>query len=652
MSVICGYLSFDRNKSPLSIGDRMLSSISGISVDKIERWDKNNIFLSCHHQFITPESVNEVLPYYDSESGIAMVANAIIDNREDLFRTFSIPSCEWDQYTDSRLILSAYKRWGEECPKYLLGDYAFAIYDEKAGKLVCSRDHTGRATLYYSMKDSFFAFCSIMKPLICINDDKELNEQWITDFLSDPTVMSEIDISITAYRAISQLQPAHTLVLNNERLTIKKYWDPLRSPKIRFKTDEEYDEAFLNVITEATNCKLRSIGEIGISLSGGLDSSTVAGISARLLRDRGKILRSYTSIPMEGYIERFGKNVISDESAYVKEIAGMYPNIKTAFCRAEGKDSFHDIDKYLDIIEQPYKTVENLFWNVDILEKARHDKCKVLLNGQFGNITISHGDYLTYFHTLLCTGRFWRLFNEIQMFSQHSGIGRRKIAKMIIGGAMPLISRLFFHDDVKLRFTRSFSLANPLLADKYNEEKRLDEAELLNKRYRTMTLKAYRRMAINHPTSSQVAAFENRLGFHYGIVTRDPTKDKRVIEFCFNLPGNQYIRDGRNKVILRRTTKGIIPDSIRLNYIKSGVQAADWLQRLIPFWNDISCQLKERLNDDRIKQYLNTQAIYNYLNENEELKLNMNPVDVRQIIIAYIFSEFILNQGKGGLEMS
>jgi asparagine synthase (glutamine-hydrolysing) len=142
------------------------------------------------------------------------------------------------------------------------------------------------------------------------------------------------------------------MVIQNRENKKHKYWDPMEAPGIRFKNDEEYDEAFREILTESTSCKLRSIGNTGILLSGGFDSCTVGCIAAGLLDPEGKKLKSYTSIPMDGYIERFGKNIISDESPYVEEIIKMYKNIEPTFCRSEGKNSFSDIEKYLDIVKE------------------------------------------------------------------------------------------------------------------------------------------------------------------------------------------------------------------------------------------------------------------------------------------------------------
>ena len=154
-------------------------------------------------------------------------------------------------------------------------------------------------------------------------------------------------------------------------------------------------------------------------------------------------------------------------------------------------------------------------------------------------------------------------------------------------------------------------------------------------------MRKYRQYVFKHPMISQIAAFENKLSIYNSLVTRDPTKDIRLTEFCFGLPADQYIRSGRDRVILRRSMKGIIPEKIRLNYTKKGVQAADWIQRLLPLWDDIRAQIIESLDNDRIKKYVNTDDIVSFLDENKELSLSINSIDLRQAIASYIFSIFL-----------
>ena len=89
--------------------------------DDIQVWKNENVFFGCHAQWITPESIGEPLPFYDSERQCTITADAIIDNREELFESLQVDRDKRKTIPDSQLILLAYYKWGEESPKYLVG---------------------------------------------------------------------------------------------------------------------------------------------------------------------------------------------------------------------------------------------------------------------------------------------------------------------------------------------------------------------------------------------------------------------------------------------------------------------------------------------------------------------------------------------------
>ena len=194
MSAITGIIHF--NDEPVSIehGTRLMSDLKKYPADDIQIWHKENVFLGCHAQWITPESIGEQLPFYDYEKQLAITADAIIDNRNELFDKLQVDYADRKNMTDSELILLSYQKWGEEAPKYLVGDFAFMIWDEKKQILFGARDFSGSRTLYFYRNENKFAFCTIIKPLFSLPYvEKKLNEQWIAEFLAIPSNFDSID---------------------------------------------------------------------------------------------------------------------------------------------------------------------------------------------------------------------------------------------------------------------------------------------------------------------------------------------------------------------------------------------------------------------------------------------------------------------------
>jgi|LSQX01.2.fsa_nt_gb asparagine synthase (glutamine-hydrolysing) len=640
MSSICGFFNRDGKPASVDSGSLMMKKMSIHNLDYADVWYYNEFFMGCNHQIITPESMNEKLPMYDYNSGLSITADAIIDNREELFKVFGIPLSERYSITDSQLILMSYKKWGEKCPVHLIGDYAFVIADLEKRQLFCARDHVGKRTFYYAYNEGVFAFSTLMKPLFAVNGFvNKLNELWIADFLSIPTVLHELDENHTIYENIMQLAPAHALIVDRAGIRKHKYWDPFNLPEIRFKSDDDYDDAFRDVFFEAVRCRTRSNKPIGVMLSGGLDSGAVACVVAGILNKRGENLKAFTALPMDGYKDFLSTGYIADESSYIEAIKEQYSNIELNYSRSEGKHSLKDIDKFLGIFEQPYKIVQNLFWLDDIAELASKNGCNVLLDGQYGNSTISFGDFYTQAFTLFKSGRIISLYREIKGFSRLHRVSGKKCAKHFI--------KQFLSDHINMSkkgdmVENTLSIISMSLASEYETSKRLRRAGYRNKHNRKCSLNDIRKLNLRPYVLTHLGAIETKLSLYHGIVKRDPTRDKRVIDFCFKIPGNQFVYNGQERVLIRRSMKGIIPDKVRLNMKEKGIQSADWMQRLSPFWGDIRNEFIDILAIDKLQKYVYNEKVMEELIEvNELVSGKINDQDLRLLLSCFIFAYFI-----------
>lgn len=641
MSSICGFFNINGESASKEIGVAMMEKLSIYHADFSEEFYEENFFFGCLLQVITPESELEKLPYHDYNTGLTVTADAIIDNRLELMDIFSIASSDRSRITDSQLILMAFKKWGEKCPAYLIGDYAFAIFDKYKNELFCARDHVGKRTFYYSISSNTFAFSTLMKPLFVIPGvGQRLNDLWIADFLAISAVAHEIDSNHTVYQDIQQLLPAHTITINRDGIRKVKYWDPLSLPTISFKNSAEYDDAFREVFFEAVHCRTRSIGSVGVLLSGGLDSGAVACVAAKKLNEIGKDLKAFSALPMDGYKEWLPSNFIADESPYIEAIKNYYPNIKVTYCRSEGKHSYTDVGKYLDILEQPYKTVENMFWMDSINNLAVNNNCKVLLDGQFGNSTISYGDFYVQAFSLFKQFKLIALLNEIKDYCKIHRMSRKKFGKYLAIKFLPA----FLHMDSLNNKSeiKEFTLISSALSSKYDTNRRVKKAGYNLNTKRINTLSQMRRLTMESTAFTHIGAMETKMSLAYGIVKRDPTRDKRVIDFCFRIPGDQYVKHGQERHLIRRSMEGVLPDKVRLNTSVRGLQSADWLQRITPVWDELQQAILNSVEKKNILPYINTAEVIQAINMNRVLVDNdTNTVDIRKLLVCLIFGDFL-----------
>jgi asparagine synthase (glutamine-hydrolysing) len=183
--------------------------------------------------------------------------------------------------TDEERILRAYEEWGERCVDHLIGDFAFAIWDKRKRRLFCARDHFGVKPFFYARAGNSFIFSNTLNVLrLDPRVSDELNETAIADYLESGLNQ---DLSTTAFRAIQRLPGGHTLSLTNGAVKIRRYWTPSVKNEIRFRNSEDYVERFNELLSTAVKDRLRT-DRVSISMSGGLDSASLAVVARDLLQ--------------------------------------------------------------------------------------------------------------------------------------------------------------------------------------------------------------------------------------------------------------------------------------------------------------------------------------------------------------------------------
>jgi asparagine synthase (glutamine-hydrolysing) len=225
------------------------------------------------------------------------------------------------------LVLGAYAIWGVECTTHLRGDYAFGIWDESIETMFCARDHFGVKPFYFHDSTGLFLFSNTLNCLRqypTIRD--EPNESAIGDFL---LFGLNRDKGTTTFKAIRRLPPAHWLLATKQGLRMERYWKPPTDERIRYRTDEEYIEHFLELLKLAVSDRV-SAGRSGVLLSGGLDSGAVMAMARNVAGPDGSgaTLQSYTagygSRDAEGFYARKTAEHLGIPNAYVSLDVGLF----------------------------------------------------------------------------------------------------------------------------------------------------------------------------------------------------------------------------------------------------------------------------------------------------------------------------------------
>jgi asparagine synthase (glutamine-hydrolysing) len=463
---------------------------------------------------------------------LAIGAHAQLHNRDDLVRALGAGACE-SPADDNELLLAAYAKWGEECPKHLLGEFAFAIWDERLQRLFCCRDHIGFRSFLYWQSGTRFVFAGDIEPIIaCPGIPRKLNRRKLAA-LAVPTAHHARDEE-TFHLGIFSLPPGVSMTIDRNGVRKRRYWEPTLDggPTVP-KRPEDASEALRDLLFQAVACRLDRDYPVASLLSGGLDSSAIVSIAARCLQKQNRELTAVAAILPDESRAQF-----ADERDYMEEFRS-WPNINIKFVTAKGRGPFDSLDDlsrfavyflrgsrfYLD--EECSRTAvasgaRSLFWG---------------LGGEYGVTSWSDRYYLE----LAVRLRWPSLFQQLK---------KRRAAKVsspirTLGGQL---------------LTTVFPLRgwSPIVLLERNFQREcIDRASWTN---HSPFQRQYQLELIRHWLSKHAMERGQTV---LSLPLSSPLADKRVLEFCLAMPVSMDVREGYPRYPIRAALEGILPPRIQ-----------------------------------------------------------------------------------------
>ena len=392
MSGIVGMFERGGARIDRALLQALTDSLSYCGPDARDTWTSTSAGFGHTLLRTTLESRNERQPA--SFAGQYWItADARIDCRDELIGEMTQaeefdPALARRSASDSDLILRAYSIWGEDCVQRLRGDFSFAIWDARQRKLFCARDHFGIKPFYYAELGELFLFSNVLDCLRQHPDiSTDLNEAAVGDFLLFGV---NCDEATTTFRDIRRLPAAHSMTVSADGTRTKRYWTAPTEGRIRYGHAEDFVEHFQILLQQAVADRLRT-DPIGILLSGGLDSATVA-TTARELSHTGAStsdLRAYTVVY---------QSLISDhEGHYARQVADFL-KIPIRFIAVDDLKPFqygNDSDvRWPEPVDDPF--FAGLFTQFENIAA----ECRVALSGE-GSDNLMHFQMWPHFKDML-----------------------------------------------------------------------------------------------------------------------------------------------------------------------------------------------------------------------------------------------------------
>ena len=537
MSGIVGI--YHRNGAPIerTLLQSLVDFLSYRGPDSRDCWMDRSIGLGHAMLRTTRESLGERQPS-NLEGRFWITADARLDNRAELTAELQRSGrAVRPNAPDSELILHAYAMWGTPCVEHLRGDFSFGVWDTRNNQLFCARDHFGIKPFYYTQRQGLFVFSNTLNCMRMHPDvSGELNDAAIGDFL---LFGLNYNTATTSFRDIQRLPPAHSLSISAEGINIKRYWAPPTDGRIRYSKPEEYVENFQSLLQAAVEDRLRT-DRVGILLSGGLDSSSVAAVTKEVSGKCGQKteIRGYTSV--------FESLIPDEEGRYARGV-GKFLEIPIQFQALDRVELFEGWDDPELSLPEP---LDNPLLG-GFLESCRSISadCRVLLSGE-GSDNLMDFQMWPYAGDLRRRGEWRRLLTELANY---------------------IWVRPFPWRGIRARFLRLFGKEPGMPA--FPEWISRDFAKDMKLKERWKEWGMHPNLPLEHPIHPRAHASlslpqwthmfeqENAGVTRFPVETRYPFLDLRIVNFLLALPPFPWFFQ---KMLLREAMTGRLPESVRM----------------------------------------------------------------------------------------
>ncbi len=515
---------------------------------------------------LLPEDDLDGQPERSSDGRFLLVADLRIDNRDELISSLSIGPADGSRLSDSALLFRGCLAWGRGILERMIGDFAFAWWDSRERTLLLARDTAGERPLHYRQGDGFFAFATMPLPLGRLPGARfDVDEESMAGFVAD---LPPDGRGRSFLAGVKALGPGHCALVTSTGVTIERYWEPSRRP-LHFTRPEQYGDALREQLDAAVSRRLRrSKGLVGSQLSSGLDSSSVTTSAALALAARGERLLAFTSAPREGFDGPVVAGRIGDETEIAAATVRLHANIDHRIVRPSGSSALKLIEVSHRLAGQPVGHVCNNVWWQGINQRAGEAGASVMLTGEAGNFTISAGLGVDTLGDLARSAAWSRWWSEARSLRRRRDFSWPQILNGSFGSLVP--EALY----ARLRGRRAE--LPPFVAPDRRDAmlRRLEKDGWAVRPARNSGERRWKFLRMTDPGN-----FRKRSLAQWGVEERDPTNDRRLVEFCFSLPPEALLEAGVRRPALRRALAGRVPGAV-LDQRLRGQQMPDWYEQI------------------------------------------------------------------------
>ena len=611
MCGICGKISFDGVPIEKDLLRKMCRSFSyrgpddhGIYIRESTANNGQQVFSSLGHQRLSIIDLSPAgrQPMSNENGTIWITYNGEVYNFKDLRATLIKKGHKFKSDTDTEVILHLYEEEGLHAVHHLNGMFAFAIWDENVSRLWVCRDRIGIKPLVYYWDGKHFAFASEIKALLV---DSAIPKKLDVEALYLYLAHNYVPAPYTIFKGIKKLDPGHFMILEQEKLEVKKYWDVRKnvvesSPREFIEQEEIVKKNLFECLSEAVSKRLIADVPLGAFLSGGIDSSIIVALMAR-----------YSKRPVKTFSIGFRDAKMFDETHFAREVAGVYKTEHHEF-KLTGQDMLDVLPNVLSTFDEPFADSSAI--PTYIVSRETRKYVTVALSGDGGDELFAGyrsylGEYWYHKYMLLpAIVRHGLLERLVQGFPDSRDTRPleyiRRLKKFIKGTKGSFAQRVLALKEVFPLDIRQ----NILLPYKFNQN-HSPQDPALSRVHRLLDFDGNDRINsilysdLKDSLPGDMLTKVDWMSMKNSLEVRVPFLDHRVVELAFTLPGALKLYKGRSKYILKETFKHLLPPSLyRRSKAGFEIPISRWLKTDLKFF------MQKYLSEDRIRE----QGIFEY----------------------------------------
>ncbi|MET0753625.1 MAG: asparagine synthase (glutamine-hydrolyzing) [Pyrinomonadaceae bacterium] len=517
-------------------------------------------------------------PVYSEDRSIVVVMNGELYNFREVRAELEKRGHKFETQTDTEILPHLYEEYGEAMLEHINGMFAFALWDKRKKKLFIARDRFGEKPLYYGIFDGKLIFASEPKVLLEHPSVKaEINTEALRHYLSFDYVPAPLSI----YKGIYKLPAAHFLTLENGEIKTRRYWNLSFHKNGSTPTVETAAKELREIISDAVRMRLVSDVPLGILLSGGVDSSTVAAFAAQRATEKVKTF----SIGFEE--DSF------DESKYARQVA--------AHLNTEHYEDKLSVEKAADLISEIGNWLDEPISDGSLLptfllSRFVRKYVTVALGGDGGDEIFA--GYPMYFgHKVaniygaipkfLRSGLIEPIVNNLPVSTKNLSFDY-KAKRFVAASKYDLVTR---HHS----WFGSFSIdaQNDLLSkdvlDNSSNDIYKGAKDLLKITDAENEIEQMQFLDMNFYMAEDILTKVDRASMAVSLEVRAPFLDPRVAQYAASLPAEYKLKGNKGKYILKKAVEDLLPKTILQRPKKGfGIPIAEWLKgRLNPLMRDL-----------------------------------------------------------------